>query len=153
MGVFRADGTRVVKSAFPTVAPAKVPLQVTQDLFVTSDFESRASTRPEGDKTQLLYRTGATVFQGDIDALYPPATVTSISPVNGPLAGGTVVTINGTNLDGVTAVTFGGTPGTTLTVVSNKQIRVTSPAKAAGAAAVVVVDDSGNVAAGNFTYA
>jgi hypothetical protein len=34
-------------------------------------------------------------------------TVTSISPVSGPLAGGTVVTITGTNLTGTTQVLFG----------------------------------------------
>src|SRR3989344_2533651 len=43
-----------------------------------------------------------------------PATpaVTSISPTSGSTAGGTTVTITGTNLSGVTAVNFGANPAT-----------------------------------------
>ncbi len=42
-------------------------------------------------------------------------TVTSISPTAGPLAGGTTVTVTGTNLTGATAVDFGSTPATNFT--------------------------------------
>ncbi len=153
MAVFRENGTRVTKSGFPIAAPFRVPLRVTEDLYLTRDYEGRPSRLIEGDKRTLLYKAGATVFQEDIDALFPPATVTSVSPTSGPAAGGTVVTINGTNLDGVTSVTFGGTAGTALTIVSREQIRVTTPAKTAGGHAISVVDDSGTVAAGTFTYA
>ena len=41
-----------------------------------------------------------------------PPTVTSVSPNSGPAAGGTSVTITGTNFTGATAVTFGGTAAT-----------------------------------------
>ena len=58
----------------------------------------------------------------------PAPTVTSISPNFGPQAGGTSVTITGTNLSGATAVTFGGTPATGYTVDSATQITATSPA-------------------------
>ncbi len=152
MPVFRADGTRVTKSAFPTAAPPRAPLRVTERLFKTEDFEGRASRLIEGDKRTLLYDKDAIVFQGDIDALYPPATIASVGPTSGPAAGGTVVTIKGTNLDGVTSVTFGGTAGTALAVVSRTELRVTTPAKTAGGHAISVVDDSGPVAAGSFTY-
>lgn len=152
MGVYRADGTRVTKAAFPATAVTQVPLKINEDLYVTSDYEQRASKLPEGDKKQLLYRAGAVVDQADIDRLFAAATVTAMSPTSGPAAGGTVVTITGTDLDGVNSVTFGGTAGTALTIVSRTEIRVTSPAKVAGAAAVSVADDAGAVAAGNFTY-
>ena len=40
-------------------------------------------------------------------------TVTGVSPTSGPAAGGTSVTVSGTNLTGATAVDFGtGQPGT-----------------------------------------
>ncbi|MDE1995949.1 MAG: IPT/TIG domain-containing protein, partial [Rhizobiaceae bacterium] len=55
-------------------------------------------------------------------------TVTSISPTSGPTAGGTSVTIAGTNLIGATAVTFGGTAALSVTVNSATQITATAPA-------------------------
>jgi hypothetical protein len=57
--------------------------------------------------------------------------VTSISPSTGPGSGGTLVTISGTALQGVTKVDFvsGGTvrPGTDVKDVSGKEVQVTSP--------------------------
>jgi hypothetical protein len=55
-------------------------------------------------------------------------TVTSISPTSGPAAGGTSVTINGTNLSGTTAVKFGDIAATGVTVISDIQITAISPA-------------------------
>ena len=55
-------------------------------------------------------------------------TVTGINPSTGPPAGGTSVTITGTNLNGATAVRFGGTAAASFTVNSATQITATSPA-------------------------
>ncbi len=55
-------------------------------------------------------------------------TVVSISPTAGPTAGGTSVTIRGTNFLGATAVTFGATAATDYTVNSATQITATAPA-------------------------
>jgi IPT/TIG domain len=112
----------------------------------------------KGFKTgrRLKYRTGQVVTQAAVDALYANnATVTNVSPNTGvATAGGTKVTITGTNFDGVTNVTFGGANGTNLKIESNTKLTVTAPARTAGSHAVVVVDDAaGNVAAGNVTYA
>ena len=41
-------------------------------------------------------------------------TVTGVSPASGPTAGGTSVTVSGTNLTGATAVHFGTNPGTSI---------------------------------------
>ena len=54
-------------------------------------------------------------------------TVTGVSPTTGPAAGGTLVTITGTGFTGATAVDFGTTPATNLTVVSDTTITVDSP--------------------------
>ena len=56
-----------------------------------------------------------------------PVTVTAISPVTGPPAGGTQVIITGTDFTGASAVNFGGNPAT-FTVNSATQITATSPA-------------------------
>ena len=55
-------------------------------------------------------------------------TVTHLGPNNGPAAGGTSVTITGTNFAGATVVDFGTTAATDLHVVNNTTITATSPA-------------------------
>ena len=75
---------------------------------------------------------------------YLPA-VTGVSPVAGPLSGGTAVTITGVGFTGATAVYFGGVVGTSLVVKSDTQITVTSPA-GTGAVDVRVVTGVGTSA-------
>ena len=65
-------------------------------------------------------------------------TVTAISPTAGPVAGGTTVTITGTNLAGVTAVNFGGAAATKITSDKGTKIVATSPAESAGTVDVTV---------------
>ncbi len=54
-------------------------------------------------------------------------TITALSPTTGPTAGGTTVTITGTNFTGASAVHFGATPATTYTVHSATSIDATAP--------------------------
>ena len=70
----------------------------------------------------------------------PPPTVTSVSPAFGPAAGGTVVTITGTNFVATPAVTFGGSNATGEVWVSATTLRATAPAHAAGLVNVVVTN-------------
>jgi hypothetical protein len=81
--------------------------------------------------------------------------VSNLAPAAGPTAGGTVVTITGTDLSGTTAVTFGGKPATSVTNVSATQVKATAPAGAAGKVDVVVttaVGSSANTSADDYTY-
>jgi len=93
---------------------------------------------------------------GRITAIPPPfPAVTGVSPVYGSIAGAQIITITGTDLTGATGVTIGGTAATGIVVDSATQIRVTTPAHAAGAADVLVTTGGGtsaNTAADNFTY-
>ncbi|MEZ0312770.1 MAG: IPT/TIG domain-containing protein, partial [Myxococcota bacterium] len=59
----------------------------------------------------------------------------SIAPNLGPTTGGTVVTLTGDHLTGATAVTFGTTAVTTVTVVNDDSVTVAAPAHAAGVVA------------------
>jgi hypothetical protein len=81
-------------------------------------------------------------------------TVSSVSPNRGPTAGGTAITITGTNFAAGATVTFGGTAATNVVVVSATQITATTPAGSAGAVTVTVTvsGQSGSLASG-FTYA
>ncbi len=82
----------------------------------------------------------------------PPApTVTVVSPNSGSTAGGTSVTITGTNFVATPAVTFGGTAATSEVLVSSTTLTATVPAHAAGLVNVVVTNpdaQSGTLANG-----
>ncbi|MEV6183324.1 IPT/TIG domain-containing protein [Streptomyces sp. NPDC052015] len=78
--------------------------------------------------------------------------LSSLSPPQGPVAGGTTVTLTGTNLTGATAVRFDGIAATSFTVNSSTQITAVSPTHAAGAAAVTVTTPGGTSNALTFTY-
>lgn len=78
-------------------------------------------------------------------------TITSIVPGSGTTAGGTPVTITGTNFTAGSTVTFGGTSATSIVVVSSTSITCVTPAHAAGTVSVVVTS-CGGTATGSFTY-
>jgi hypothetical protein len=61
-------------------------------------------------------------------AQFAPPTVTNVNPNTGPAAGGSSVTITGTNFLGATAVKFGGNTAGSFAVNSPTQITATSPA-------------------------
>ncbi|MEI9901090.1 MAG: IPT/TIG domain-containing protein [Hyphomicrobium sp.] len=70
-------------------------------------------------------------------------TVTGVSPNIGPIAGGTPVTITGTNFTGATNVTFGGSAATGVTVVNDTTITAVTPAHSAGLVDVYVTTPDG----------
>lgn len=81
------------------------------------------------------------------------AVITSVTPNSGPAAGGTTVTITGTDFTGATAVQFDGTAATSYTVDSNTQITAVTPAHAAGLVSVGVFTPGGSGFLNNgFTY-
>ena len=85
----------------------------------------------------------------------PPApTVTSIGPTSGVSTGGTVVTIDGTNLTGAGAVDFGSNAASSYTVSSGSQISATSP-PGTGTVDITVTTPGGSSttsSADRFTY-
>ena len=89
---------------------------------------------------------------------YEPApTVTSVSPLAGALAGGTDVTITGTNffdLGTVTPrnVTFDGFSATNVVRVNDTTITCTTPANTVGSAIVIVTNPDGQASTGVSAY-
>ena len=84
---------------------------------------------------------------------YCPATISSVSPSQGCLLGGTEVSITGTQLGSVEAVTIGGLPCSGVIVDSPTLVRATVPAGVSGAADVAVTTLGGTtVSASAFTY-
>ena len=77
-----------------------------------------------------------------------------VSPVSGPAAGGTAVTLTGTNFAAGATVTVGGAAATSVVVVSSTRITAVTPAGTAGARDVRVTLSGGQAATltGGFTY-
>jgi subtilase family serine protease len=83
--------------------------------------------------------------------LASPATA-RLSPDAGPLAGGTKVTITGSNLSAVTGVRFGSAAATSFTVVSNTQLTAVAPAGRGNAAVSLTTLDGAAHPAKTFRY-
>lgn len=103
---------------------------------------------------RLLWRNGDLVRTSKFDASFPAATAVSVTPATGAAAGGTAITIKGTNLRGSTGGTIGGNALTSYVVVNDTTATAVTPAHAAGAVALTITDDSGTSAslASAFTY-
>ena len=81
--------------------------------------------------------------------------VTSISPTQGSVDGGTEVIITGQNLDGVKTVKFGTQASAFVTQLSSTQVKAISPANVSGQVDVIVTTKNGTTAAvagDKFTY-
>lgn len=101
------------------------------------------------------------IDSGSVQVSNEPAVITSVSPSGGPLGGGTSVTITGTGLDNVGAVSFGATPANSVTInpattgVPSSVTVISPAATTAGMVDVTVNNGSGNSATGSsdqFTY-
>jgi uncharacterized repeat protein (TIGR03803 family) len=68
----------------------------------------------------------------------PSPTVTGVSPASGPVSGGTVVTVSGTDFQPGATVSFGGTAATGVTYFSATTIYALTPVHAAGAVTATV---------------
>ena len=134
-GLTRVSGTQV-RVTVPAHAAGAVDVRVV----------TPGGTSPVASVARFTYTAPPVVL--------PPA-VTGLSVPGGPTRGGTVLTVTGSGFTGTTKVTFGETVGTQLTVLSGTQLRVTTPARPAGAVHVLVttpVGRSGGSAANTFTY-
>jgi hypothetical protein len=106
----------------------------------------------------LTTNDAGAVAMADMFGAPPPPqipVVSAVAPATGSTVGGTSVTVTGTALSGVTSVSFGGTPATNVTRISDTQVTAVSPAHAQGGVDVTVTSSSGTsaVTAGDqFTY-
>ena len=82
-----------------------------------------------------------------------PGTISSVTPLQGSILGGTQITINGTNLAGTTAVKIGGVDCTNLQVLSPTLVKAVTPAGTAGEFALTVITAAGTLfSPAPFTY-
>ncbi|MEO4000559.1 IPT/TIG domain-containing protein [Mesorhizobium sp. CAU 1732] len=172
--------TYVTPLAIDAIAPASGPTAGGTEVAITGTGFTGASAVSFGGITATSYTidsdtqitamapagapgaaavsvTGVTGVATLIDAFtyVPMPSVSAIAPNTGSTAGGTEVAITGGGFTGATAVSFGGTPATSFTVLSDTEIMATAPAGAAGTVDVVVTTPGGTSAVGaasSFTY-
>ena len=131
---------------------AATAFRVNSDTSITAD--SPAGSVGTVDITVTTPGGTSATSTADQFSYVLPATVTSVSPNAGPIAGGTSVTITGTGFTTATAVHFGATPST-FTVNSDTSITASSPSGSVGTVDITVANAGGTSTtspADRFTY-
>ena len=140
-------------SGFTSVTAVDFGGTAASSYTINSDTSITATTpaHAAGATTAHLTYGGGTVSAGTFTFIGPP-TFTLMTPTSGTTAGGTTVTITGTNLQGA-SVSVGGVPGTNVVVApGGTSLTFVTPAGSAGPTAVTIGAIGGSVSAGNFTY-
>jgi hypothetical protein len=120
--------------------------------FKVNSPSSITATSPAGSGTVdvTVTTSGGTSATGPADQFSyeaePKPSITKIKPPKGPVAGGTTVTITGTNFTGASAVKFGSVNATSFSVSSATTIKAVSPAEKAGTVDITVTTSQGTSA-------
>ena len=149
-----AGGTQVTITgtnlATSTVTVGGAALTITSDSATSIKGTTHSGTAGSADV--VVHNAGGTATDPGGFSYVGLPTITSVSPSSGTTAGGTSITITGTNLSSATAVTIGGSP-LTITSDTTTSITGTTPASAAGSVAVAVTTTGGTATlASGFTY-
>jgi hypothetical protein len=135
---FGTTAATTVSFVSPTQIKAKAPAHTAGNVNVRVTTAAGTSAATNG--TQYAYGAPA---------------VSSLSPRSGTQAGGTIVTINGQRFVPGATVKFGATAATSVTFVSNTQIKAKAPAHPAGVVNVFVTTAAGTspiVSGDRYTY-
>ena len=131
----------------------KISIQVSPNLEgtqLTALLPSRSTPGPVDVRVDT--DGGSTTVTNGFTYVVAP-TLASLTPTAGPVAGGTTVTLTGTNFRAGMEVRFGGALGTGLNVVSDTQATVITPAHTVGLVDVSVTTPGGTATRpGSFTY-
>jgi hypothetical protein len=118
-------GTRFASPANVTIGSAAGEV----DVVSADEIKARtAATALGSDEVVVADANGTSSHGPTYSYLPPPPSVSSIEPNSGPNAGGTEVTINGSEFKAGATVHFGAKSASSVTVSSASQIKATSPA-------------------------
>ncbi|MEU4341558.1 IPT/TIG domain-containing protein [Nocardia sp. NPDC023852] len=148
-----AGGTTVILTGTGLTGATAVTFGATPATsFTVNSATQITAVAPAGTGTVLVTVTTPGGTSNGVFYSYVAApSLTSISPIAGPVTGGTTVVLTGTNLTGATAVTFGATPATSFTVNSATQITAVAPA-GTGTSLVTVTTPGGTTGGLAYTY-
>lgn len=151
--------SKATSSCSLTVGTLEFEGEYRQGKLATIGGVGTAQIEPEGHPADVVFqgfaeatKTQEAVEVGNFTSAAP--TVTNVEPHSGPAAGGTSVTVTGTNFTGGSVVKFGSTTATSVTVNSETSITAVSPA-GTGTVDVTVTTPGGTSAtseADRFTY-
>ena len=117
--------------------------------FTVNSGSSISATTPAGtagssvDVTVTDNEGSSTDVNGFTYTANPPPSLFSVTPNSGAAEGGVTVTVFGSNVLGVTSVTFDGVPGTNLTLIDSLTLTVDTPA-GLGVVDVTATNSSGS---------
>ena len=174
VGIATGQGPTAGTLQYVTTNSSIASLRSTVHHFVVTTFSTGLTVTMDGSQvltyatslpaSVLVGFTGGTGGLTDVHAVKnvsitsgtpPPApTVTGITPASGPSAGGTSVTLTGTNLTGASEVDFGAMPASAFTVNSATSITVTTPPGSGTVDATVVTAGGTSATSANdqFTF-
>ncbi len=118
---------------------------------VVSSTQITAVAPPGSGNVQITVVTPGGTSNGVAYAYTSAPVLSSVSPTQGPPAGGNTVTLTGSGFTGATSVLFGSTPATSFTVVSSTQITATAP-PGTGTVQITVVTPGGTSNGVGYTY-
>ncbi len=153
-----ATGVTITGTNFLSGATVNFDGAAATNVTVVSSTSITAKTPTHATGTVNVVVTNSDGQSGTLNSGYTyvntAPTVASVTPASGPIAGGTGVTITGTNFVSGATVGFGGTAATGVTVVSSTSITATVPAHAAGAVDLVVTNTNGQngILPSGYTY-
>ena len=139
----KVKGTGFLEGATVTVGGAATSVVVVSESEITAKTAAHAAGEAEATVTDA----GGTSAGGPKYTYVAVPSVESVSPIQGPTAGGAAVTIKGKGFVGPATVKIGGV-ATSVVVVSETEITAKTAAHAAGEAEVVVSDAGGASAGG-----
>jgi hypothetical protein len=122
--------------------PTSVTFGGTPGTILTSARESVsviAPARTAGAATVVVSTPGGSIVAGTFN-YYEAPSITTVSPNEGPAAGGTIVTINGAGFDGSPLVRFGTISSPTVNLISPSEIHAVTPAGTAGSTVAIEVE-------------
>ena len=142
---------------FGTTASVSVGGAAASNVMRDSVTSIRATTPPgtAGARTVQLTTNGQTVSLVNGFTYNAPSapTLTSVTPSSGPTAGGTPITLTGTNFATGATVTVGGTAATGVTRVNSTTVTATTPAGTSGPKMVQITSNGQMASMANaFTY-
>ena len=140
--VFTIAGTNLIGASSVKIGDSEATLVAVTDTLITAITPAQAASATA--KNIVIVTPGGTVTKTAAFTYIAAPTITSVSPSSGPLAGGTSITITGTNLTGATGVTVGGVAATSVVVVNATSITALTPVGTAGSKDVVVNTPGGS---------
>lgn len=152
-----------VPSAGIQTFPADLPITAGQEVGIDMSHTASIGTGEGGDYVQwepvpadgtspAFVATNPYVIGFNAE-VQPAPTITALGTTSGSTAGGTSVTIAGTDLEGASAVSFGGASAASFSVDSESQITAVAPAGAAGSVPISVTTVAGTAtSAESFAY-